>query len=79
MHKENKNNNFIQQFLLFFVGLRHVFTRVPQCIRIVNVPFWSLEMSVLLSMQCRKALVFHQKYLNLCSEDEQRSHGFGTT
>jgi len=22
---------------------------------------------------------FHQKYLNLCSEDEQRSYGFGTT
>ncbi len=30
-------------------------------------------------MQCQKALGFHQKYLNLCSEDEQRSYGFGTT
>ncbi len=39
--------------------------------------FWVLNMSVaLLSM---KALGFHQKYLNLCSEDEQRSYGFGTT
>ncbi len=26
-----------------------------------------------------RALRFHQKYLNLCSEDERRSHGFGTT
>ncbi len=26
-----------------------------------------------------KALWFHQKYLNLCSEDEWRSYGFGTT
>ncbi len=27
----------------------------------------------------QRALRFHQKYLNLCSEDEQRSYGFGTT
>ncbi len=27
----------------------------------------------------QKALRFHQKYLKLCSEDEQRSYGFGTT
>ncbi len=30
-------------------------------------------------MQGQKALIFHQKYLNLCSEDERRSYGFGTT
>ncbi len=30
-------------------------------------------------MQGQEALGFHQKYLNLCSEDERRSHGFGTT
>ncbi len=34
---------------------------------------------VLLSMEGQRALRFHQKYLNLCSEDEQRSYGFGTT
>ncbi len=34
---------------------------------------------VLLSMEGQKALGFNQKYLNLCSEDEQRSCGFGTT
>ncbi len=33
----------------------------------------------LLSMAGQKALKFHQKYLNLCSEDEQRSYRFGTT
>ncbi len=33
----------------------------------------------LLSMKGQKALGFHQKYLNLCSEDIQRSYGFGTT
>ncbi len=30
MCKENENNNFIQQFLLFHVSLFHVFMRVPQ-------------------------------------------------
>ncbi len=44
------------------------------------LPFWYLNVSVpLLSMQCQKALGFHQKYLNLCSEDERRFYGFGTT
>ncbi len=44
------------------------------------LPFWALNMSVaLMSMQGQKALRFHQKYLNLCSKDERRSHGFETT
>ncbi len=33
----------------------------------------------LLSMEGQKALGFHQKHLNLCSKDERRSYGFGTT
>ncbi len=33
----------------------------------------------LLYMEGQRALGFHQKYLNLCFEDEQRSYGFGTT
>ncbi len=42
--------------------------------------FWTLNVVVLLlSMEGKKALGFPQKYLNLCSEDEQRSYGFGTT
>ncbi len=44
----------------------------------VLTTFLGLERSVvLLSMQGQKALVFHQKYLNFCSKDEQRSYGFG--
>ncbi len=44
------------------------------------LPFWALNMSVaLLSMEGQKALEFQEKYLNLCSEDEQRSCGFETT
>ncbi len=34
---------------------------------------------LLLSMQDQKALRFRQKYLNLSSENEQRSYSFGTT
>ncbi len=42
--------------------------------------FWFLNMVVsLLSMQGQKALGFHQRYLNLCSQDERRSYEFGTT
>ncbi len=35
--------------------------------------------AALRSMEGQKALRFHQKDLNLCSEDERRSYGFGTT
>ncbi len=39
------------------------------------LPFWALNVSVvLLSMQGQKALRCHQKYLNLYSENEQRSY-----
>ncbi len=42
--------------------------------------FWALNVVVaLLSMEGQEALGFDQKYLNLCSEDEPRSYGFGTT
>ncbi len=41
------------------------------------LPFWALNVSVaLLSMEGQKALGFH---LNLCSEDERRSYGCGTS
>ncbi len=37
------------------------------------LPFWALNVSVaLLYMQGQKSLRFNQKYLNLCSGDEQR-------
>ncbi len=121
VHKENKNNDFIQQFLLFRDRLQCAFTRVPRCIGVHSsackqgtahafcflctqiifvasknyswttdvkwtiltmslLPFWALNVSVaLLSMEGQKALGFHPKYLNLCSEYEQRTYGFGTT
>ncbi len=33
----------------------------------------------LLSMQGQRAFRFHQKYLNLCSEDKRKSYGFDMT
>ncbi len=37
------------------------------------LPFGALNVSVaLLSIEGQKALAFHQKYLNLCSEDENK-------
>ncbi len=35
--------------------------------------------SILAVWKKQRALEIHQKYLNLCSEDERRSYGFGTT
>ncbi len=47
--------------------------------RMPLLPFRALNVVVtLLSMQGPKALGFHHKYLDLCSEDERRSYGFGT-
>ncbi len=48
---------------------------------IVLSTFLDLEKKgvVLLSMEGLRVLGLHQKYLNLCSEDERRSYGFGTT
>ncbi len=41
--------------------------------------FWGLNVSVALrSLQGQKALEFHQKYLKLCSEDEQMTYESGT-
>ncbi len=73
MCKENKNNNFIQQFLFFCVSLCRMFWRVSR--KYLSGP-WTSQLHCCL---CRKALGFHQKYLNLCSEYERRSYRFGTT
>ncbi len=43
--EENKNNDFVQQFLLFHVSLRHTFIRVLWCMRVVLLTqepaFWT--------------------------------------
>ncbi len=42
--------------------------------------FWTLiVLSTLLSTEGQRALRFHQKYLNLCSEYKRRYYEFGTT
>ncbi len=41
---------------------------------------WTLIVLILLlSMEGQSALRMHKKYLHLCSKDEWRSYGFGTT
>ncbi len=66
-------NNFFSSLSVFYACS---WTILPMSL----LPFWALNVVVpLLSMQGQKALGFHLKYLNLCSEDEQRSYGFGTT
>ncbi len=61
-----------------FVTLRLTVTRTILTMSLLL--FWALNFSVvLLSMQSQKSLWFHQKYLNLCSEDEWRSYRFETT
>ncbi len=54
MHKENKNNNFIQRFLLLEIMAE-------------DCPGREEIVESLLSMQVQKVLVFHQKYLTLFS------------
>ncbi len=46
---------------------------------VLKLHFCALIVVPLLSLKSQKALRFHQKYLNLCSEDERRSYRFGTT
>ncbi len=46
-------------------------------------PFWSQSRALCKDPCClwegQRDLRFYQKYLNLCSEDERKSYGFGTT
>ncbi len=47
--------------------------------RCIYYVFEPRNVSVMLLSECQIALRFHQKHLNLWSEDERRSYGFGTT
>ncbi len=44
----------------------------------VLTTFLGLEFVSYVFYKGQKALLFHKKYLNLCSEDEQKIYGFGT-
>ncbi len=45
----------------------------------MRIHFWVWERFSCIAVYRGSALRFHQKYLNLCSEDEQGSYGFETT
>ncbi len=72
---------------IFFVHKKHYRSFITLRLNITWIiltmpllPFWALNMVVaLLSTEGQKALGFHQKYLNLCTEEKWRSYGFGTT
>ncbi len=55
--------------IFYFTYFFYYFTYVFALILVIS----------LLSMEGQRALKFHQKYLNLCSQDERRPYGFGTT
>ncbi len=76
-----RRNHWIKLFLFSLRTKSILVADVTWTILMMSLlPFWALNISVaLLSMQGQKALGFHQKYLNLCSEDEWRSYGFGMT
>ncbi len=62
-----------KQHILFCVR----WTRRISCFRL-NQSVTLIVVITLLSMEGKRALRIHQKYLNLCSEDERRSNGLGT-
>ncbi len=77
--KENKEGELLNKVIIFvffvpksiLVASHGLFYRCPWYVsgpRNITV--------VLLSMKGHRALRFHQKYLNLCSEDERRSCSF---
>ncbi len=68
----------IQKYSCSFVKLRlNPWCHMDYFTDLLEPRFWTLIVwGSLLSM---RALGVHQKYINLCSEDERRSHGFRTT
>ncbi len=81
VHVKKLMNYLIVQFLFsldtksILVALYNYGRTVTRTVLMMCLlPFWALNVSVTLpSMQGQKTLRFHKKYLNLCSEDEQRS------
>ncbi len=69
-------------FFLFSLRTKSIFVASQNYGWTTDVTWIVLTLIVLgslLSMEGQRALGIHQKYLNLCSEDERRSYRFGTT
>ncbi len=74
------NVNSVSAYIRWMCCLR--WTTDVTCIILTMslLSFWALiVLGSLLSMDGQRALRIHQKYLNLCSEDEWKSYSFGTT
>ncbi len=64
--------------IFVFFAQKSILIAYPHSLIASLIHFWALNGSVpLLSIEGQKALGFNQKYLNLCSEDERKSYGFG--
>jgi len=69
VHCQSRNVNcWIKSLFLFCFCAQKVFSSLH-----------NIKVEPLLPMCGSDTLGFHQKYLNLCSEDERRSYGCGTT
>ncbi len=82
---DTEEKNCLIKSLFCFLCTQNVYTASQHTgwttdVTMSLLPFWALNVVVpLLYMEGHKALGFHTKYLNLCSKDERRSYGFGTT
>ncbi len=66
----------------------HVIPNLEDFCSSSHLHYFNNALTTFLGLECvscftvyevQKALRFHLKYLHLCSKDEQRSYGFGTT
>ncbi len=75
----NRNFTKLREYFLCKKKKKKGLYSTIRLLRVTLAPFWRVsagcKQRMLFCVSCR----FHQKYLNLCSEDEQRSYGFETT
>jgi len=83
---DNGSNCWIKLLFLFCLCTQKVFSSLhnitvePLILTIFSLLFWNSKGTMTLLPVCGSdTLGFHQKYLNLCSEDERRSYRYGTT
>ncbi len=78
-----EKNCWIKSLLLFSLRSKKLLLshwwQMDNCNNVLTT-FLGLECGSCIAVYAgQKAIGFHQKYLNLCSKDERKSYGFGTT
>ncbi len=89
IYKTNKQTKWLKSLFLFSLCTKTILVASKHYCWTTNVtwtilmpsllPFWALNVSVDLLYTGSKISWISSKHLNLCSEDERRSYGFGTT